>query len=426
MLKQGTLLSELQSIVGKKHAREPKDDGDCAVDGLSPKAIVEPGTYEEVAQVLRFANTEHLAVIPRGSGFFMHLGNIPALYDIALSLKRLDKVIEHEPADLTVTCQAGISGEALRSCLDPSGQAVPFPSDPSTIGGQLAINEPFARLLHGTPRDFTIGMRVVTADGRMTKAGGRVVKNVAGFDLCKLYIGSFGTLGVIVEATLKVFPVSHTLDSTEFEFTSIEDISEFTTEVRRRGLAVTSIDIRRMMHPDGERYVPTSGYVCSVSITGSEAGVERSMREVRAIMDRSHAVTFDSGKLPKPGDKTPAWALREEPLTCQASVIPSVVPTLVHAFEDEAPGPFLDIAPALGKVTGTWLGATDQPGLVERLRVAATHLGGSLFVRACDPELKRRIDVFGPTPPSFPLMRAIKHQFDPNNVLSPGRFVGRL
>jgi glycolate oxidase FAD binding subunit len=267
---------------------------------------------------------------------------------------------------------------------------------------------------------------VVTADGRISRSGGKVVKNVAGYDLCKLYIGSLGTLGIIVEATFKLFPVPQTVDGVELEFASIEEISEFTAEIRRRGLAVTSIDIRRMTQPDSERYVPVSGYICGVSVTGNKAAVDRSMREIRAIAMARQATTFDARNAPAHIEKPPKWALAEEPLTCQASVLPSVVPALVHAFEDEAPGPFLNVDPALGAVTGTWLGATGQAQLVERLRAATRKLGGSLVVRGCSPELKREIDVFGPPPPSFPLMRAIKQQFDPNNVLSPGRFVGRL
>ena len=429
MIKQTSLLSELRSIVGKKHAREPEDERAYAVDGLSPQAVVEPGTYEEVVEVLRFANAERLALIPRGSGFHMHIGNLPSRYDIALSLVRLDKIIEHEPADMTVTCQAGVTIGRLQEHLSKSGQMVPFTpnrADRSTIGSLLALNEGQMRLAYGAPRDFTIGLRVATVDGHLTKAGGKVVKNVAGYDLCKLYIGSLGTLGVIVEATFKLFPIPVAQERVDLEFPSIRDASDFVAALAHSGLAVTSIHASQPMRPAGDRFAPAAGFIAAIRFSGTARAVERSSHHVMALAAEKGIRGFDLEQLPEPGGKMPEWTSREFPLLCQASILPATVPALAYAFEQEAPGPFITADLAGGLVSGEWLGAVDQTKLVERLRAATRKLGGSLVVRGCSPELKREIDVFGQPPPSFPLMRAIKQQFDPNNVLSPGRFVGRL
>ena len=202
--------------------RTPRDDS-FTVDGTRPAIGVAPGTYEEVAAVMRYANDRRLAVIPLGGGTIKHVGNVPRHYDIALVLGRLNAVIEHEPADLTVTCQAGITMTQLGSSWTKCGQMTPFgvSSGPfETLAGRLAANYSTYRQAYGGPRDFTIGLRVVTADGRITRTGGKVVKNVAGYDLSKLYIGSFGTLGVIVEAPCRLLPRPQEWYALAFEFGS--------------------------------------------------------------------------------------------------------------------------------------------------------------------------------------------------------------
>src|SRR3990170_7695424 len=203
MAKQASVVSQLESIVGREGVLGAT--ATFAVDGLTPQAAVAPASYEQVAAVMRYSYAEGLAVIPWGGGTYIHAGNIPARYDIALGLSRLNAVVEHEPADLTATVQAGMTLSELQRHLGGAGQLLPL--DPpggerATIGGILAANAsgPW-RHAFGSARDMTIGLRVITAEGRITRAGGRVVKNVAGYDLCKLYIGSLGTLGVIVEAT---------------------------------------------------------------------------------------------------------------------------------------------------------------------------------------------------------------------------------
>lgn len=429
MVKQGSLLRELQSIVGKEHAREPRDDSDHAVDGLPPRAIIEPGTYDEVADVLRLANSERLAVIPRGSGLFIHLGNIPQRYDVALQLTRLDKIIEHEPADLTLTCQAGITLGMLGSHLAQSGQMVPLaldsnPADSLTVGGLLALNSGDLRSSYGSPRDFTIGLKVITADGRITRAGGKVVKNVAGYDLCKLYIGSRGSLAVIADATFKVFPHPQLRETASFEFANCAEACRTAMEARARGLSVVDAHV---VSPTVTRETGAKSprYTLHLTLAGEPGTVKRSCAEARELADRARGQDVEwppqSSKVTQ--SEGPQYA--EHPLSIRAHLLPTQVANFIGAMESTDAGLF-DSAPLLGEVTWIWLSSGNQKQRVDSARAAATRLGGTLEVRSCSPELKRQIDVFGPPPLSFPLMRAIKQQFDPNNVLSPGRFVGRL
>ncbi len=209
MVKQASLASNLASIVGRENVAPGTPE--YAVDGLAPKSVIRPGTPDEVAGVMSYANANRLAVIPLGGRNHAGIGNLPERFDLTLDVSRLSQVVEFEPADLTITCQAGITLGALREATGAAGMVVPFdPALPggATVGGVLAgALSGSARMSLGPPRDFTIGLRVVTADGKLTRAGGKVVKNVAGYDLCKLYIGSLGTLGVIVESTFKTVPL---------------------------------------------------------------------------------------------------------------------------------------------------------------------------------------------------------------------------
>ena len=421
------LVEALQGLVGKDHAFTPSEGHHVDVDGITPSAMVVPGSYEEVVAILRFANDEGLAIVPLGNGDFRWIGNIPRRYDIALSVSRLNAIVEYEPADLTITCQAGATLDDLHRPLSKNGQMIPFANipGPSRIGRLLALPRRESNLAWGSARDFTIGMRVVTADGRITRAGGKVVKNVAGYDLCKLFIGSMGTLGVIVEATFKLAPAPQAEERINIEFTSLTEACDFARELRRRGLSLDQAQIDRPMAITEARPMPRGYLNLTVRLAGAAAAVERSRREAIELAAGAGG-TLDAKQLPKREGPMPAWTTAGHPLTCEASVLPTLVPRLIDEVDRVAPGAFLEASPLSGLVSITWLGTGPDEERVRQLRAITTRLGGSLIVTGCDIELKRRIDVFGDPPPAFDLMRRVKQQFDPNGVLSPGRFVGRL
>src|SRR5438270_5712299 len=182
-----------------------------AIDGIEPDVAVEPASAEQLQRVLTEAHEASITVVPFGGGTHMALGNLAESYDAALSIRRLDRVVEYEPADLTVTVEAGVRLVDLQAKLAEHGQFLPLDppgGDAASVGGVLAANA-WGPLRHavGTARDWLLGISIVHADGTLTKGGGRVVKNVAGYDMPKLYIGSLGTLGVIAGATFKVAPL---------------------------------------------------------------------------------------------------------------------------------------------------------------------------------------------------------------------------
>jgi glycolate oxidase FAD binding subunit len=373
---------------------------------------VSPGSYEEVAAVISFANQRGLAVIPGEASPQMSIGNVPRRYDVTLSLDRLNKVVEYEAADLTVTCQAGTRLSDLQRELAENGQMAPFgsPAHDYSVGALVASNYSEQRLKYGSPRDFTIGMRVVTADGRITRAGGRVVKNVAGYDLSKLHIGSRGTLGIIVELTLKVVPRPTVTDIIDVRVASAEAACRFASAAYGRSLSLSALRLRG----DG------TGYTVTVEIAGGALAVERTMSEIEALAGEFGAESITSCEQP------PREATDPDRLECRAGLLPNQLPDLISAFEQTAPTTWRAY-PIEGMLSGTWQRASvDNEALLTRLRAVTSAVGGTLVVTHCPLELKRRIDVFGEPPASFPLMRRIKEQFDPNGILSPGRFVGRL
>src|SRR3990172_7262415 len=339
MAKQASVLTQMGSIVGREGVLA--DVAAFAVDGLTPQAAVAPASYEHTAEVMRYAHAEGLAVIPWGGGAHMHIGNVSARYDIALSLTRLNAVVEHEPADLTATVQAGMTLGELQRRLGGASQLLPL--DPpggehTTIGGILAANAwgP-SRHASGSARDMTIGLRVVTAEGRITRAGGRVVKNVAGYDLCKLYIGSLGTLGVIVEATFKLAPLPRERRAALATFATAADACAFAAPLRRRGLSVRGVTL---VSDDG-------GYALALDIAGSPAAVERSWREITDLARQA------STRITATPNALTEELQEDESLLCKAAVLPSLLPTLIDALE-ALEAPRLLAYPTVGVCYAPW------------------------------------------------------------------------
>ena len=420
MVAQASLVNELASIVGGEYARGA-ENADFTVDGMRPAAIVRPGTYEEVASVMRHASANGLAVIPFGNGRHPFPGNVPTRYDIALSVRRMNRVVEYEPADLTLTCQAGATVSDLGPSLAAAQQMLPFGSsaEDSCIGSILARDRE-SNLAYGSARNFVIGLRVVTADGRIVRAGGKVVKNVAGYDLCKLFIGSLGTIGVIVEASFKLAPAPQAEDRIQLEFSSLREACDFAMELYKRGLNLWNVHIRR----PASAVDASPGIDVRVDLAGSAAAVERSRVEVDRLSKETGATPVAGNS--HPGRPEPAAdASRRPPLTCDMSFLPTDTTALIEAIDRAAPGASIGASPITGWMSCTWLDGGDNDALIAAVRAAASAFGATVIV-TCSPELKRRIDVFGELPPSFELMRRIKQQFDPNGILSPGRFVGRL
>ena len=345
-------------------------------------------TTAEVVEVMRGGGT----VVPTGRGTKLSWG-MPVEPDVLLDLSAMDAVIDHQPGDLIVHVQAGATLAAVQEVVGRAGQRLALDETVpgGSIGGILATNASGPSRMHsGTARDLLIGVTVVRADGVVAKAGGRVVKNVAGYDLAKLMVGSFGTLAVITEAVFRLHPEPEVR-----RWVSVEG------DVAARAHAV--------VHSQAVPWaVEVDGSTLTVLLGGHPDGVDARVRAVQSLVGGSVS------------DAAPAWwgsypwASGEIGLkiTCALSGLGEVL---------AAAGPRVRGSAGVGVLYAVADGADD----VERLRGVAGRHGGTVVVVEAPDQVKQEVDVWGPVP-ALDLMRRVKEQFDPERRLSPGRFVGGI
>jgi glycolate oxidase FAD binding subunit len=342
---------------------------------------------------------------------------------------------------MTVTVEAGMTLARLQEVLGEHGQWLPI--DPplperATIGGIIAANlSGPARLSQGTIRDFLIGLKVVQADGTVVKGGGRVVKNVAGYDLPKLYCGSFGTLGVIVEATFKVRPRPEAQTVLSFTFPSAEKAMELAlrllgSELQPFFLELTNFSPLREQSDKGGLYrlfIGLAGVTEEVSYQRARINEFISSQETPIEEwegENQHVLTQKLRDFPVAGTAA---------LRCKASLLPTQVATFCQSIEEEARlrGVLVQLLARAGNgvvycrlLQSENVAPEQQLSLVDWLRILARKLEGSVVVEALDPTLKDRLDVWGHVGGAFPLMKRLKETLDPQGILSPGRFVGGI
>ena len=379
-----------------------------AIDGLTPEIVAQPASREEVASLLRVANEAGAAVIPWGGGHRQAQGLSPARYDLALDLRRLDRVVEYEPADLTVTVEAGIRLDELQRVLAEHGQCLtidPPHAPEETIGGLIATNASGpGRIAYGTLRDLLIGVRFVTATGEIVHSGGRVVKNVAGYDLHRLQVGALGTLGVLVEASFKVSPLPVRVLYVEAKSADLGSLLAVARFGRDRGLAINGIVVARA--------AGGQDWALQIRLAGGSAAVERSRTDLQAFARERGLAAAAGDTLSSPlVTVAPTPAVR-----ARASVIPSETRSLLEALVATA-----------GIVSATWPAEAVTVDELQALRHRCVGAGrGAFVVEAAPVELKRRFDVWGDAGQGASIMRRLKAEFDPNAVLNPGRFAGGL
>ena len=426
-----SLASALAAVLGADGLRDDAITlAAAAVDGLTPRWLAVPATPEQLAQVLALAREDELAVVPRGSGAGREQGAPPRRVDLVVDLRRLDAVIEHNPDDLTISVQAGVTAGALAARLAPHRQSLPL--DPPgwsgrTLGGIAATHASGPlRVRYGTMRDLLLGVRFVQADGVLTWGGARVVKSVTGYDVPKLMVGSLGTLGVLVELTLRLHPVPEVERTWLAMLRSPAQAQDAVARLLDSPVQPSRVEMLddRALASCG---LPVAGAALAVSIATVEPAV-------RAQEDALTELVRHVGGRTEPLGAS-FWHLYDRTLAAPGGVmlrigtVPSRLGDTFTEIRNALPGAAVTGCAALGALRAR-VDESDVAVLargIERLRAVVAGVDGGVIVERGPRTLRETIDPWGPVPPpALAVMRAIKREFDPAGALNPGRFVGGL
>jgi glycolate oxidase FAD binding subunit len=431
----------LRRIVGAPHVLTGVDCSPYAVEGRTPEAVVFPGTKEEVGAVLVAAGEAGLPVTPWGGGTRMGIGSPPSRIGLVLGLKRLDRILEHEPGDLTVTVEAGLPFGTLQAGLGKRGQWLSLdagPAEQATVGGMLASDASGPRRhLYGTARDLVIGLTVVLADGSVVRGGGKVVKNVAGYDLPKLFIGSFGTLGVLVEATLKLRPRVDVDRLVVARFDRLAPAGAAARAVLGSDLVPSALELA-----DGEalrRLGLGGGAALLIGLDGIAEQVDWQVQELERLLGplgAGETTVLDGAArddawralagLGRPGQERVAAVMKWAALPTQLA---ELMAAGAAAAQRNGLVGALTAHAGVGLVTAVLAGGTSPGAVAATLtewRALAHGVGGHATVEWAPLAVKERIAVWDAPGPTLRLMKGIKERLDPRGILNPGRFVGGI
>jgi len=385
------------------------------VDGELPPQVAEPDSPQAFADALKQASAGRMSTVIRGGGTKLTWGRPPAAVDLVVSTSRLNRLIAHRHGDLTVTVQAGMTLRELNVALSGERQWLPIDSafDEATIGGIVATNDSGpSRHRNGTPRDLVIGITLALTDGRLVKAGGTVVKNVAGYDLGKLVSGSHGTLAGIVDVTFKLVPIPQSSATLVAIYDDAAAIARDVAALDASQIEAAAFDIRA----DRERT-----YQLYLRIATSPAARDAQIAAARTLVSGDATVLTDVAE-------RAAWAAQLETMlhgdaTVRFSWLPSRLPQVLALLEE------LRRAGNVGVTfTGRVLGAgvarltgetTALAAAVGRLRASA-DVGNVVLLRGSQ-DLKERVEVWGPERTSDRVVRAVKNRLDPAGILNAGR-----
>ncbi|HEU4785194.1 MAG TPA: FAD-binding oxidoreductase [Ktedonobacterales bacterium] len=425
-----TLQAKLNELApGQVRPAEARD----AALGVRPMVVVEPTSAETLAALLAFADGAGLKVLPRGGGTQSGMGFPPSGGDIVLSLAGLNAIVEHAPHDQTVTVQAGLPLATLQEHLARTGQwlALDPPLRPgATVGGLIAtaVAGP-RRLRYGGVRDQILGVQVALADGTIARGGGKVVKNVAGYDLPKLFTGSLGTLGVVISASFRLYPLPASSRTLVCSAQTAELLCEAAQTITASTLTPTAIDALGP-EQDGQPYRLAVRFQSRVerAVTAQIATLRTllgTLADNADVLDGAAEADFWRGlNVSDTPDAQAGW------LDLRATLMPGEVAGWLAALQSAATENALSLRWRAHAGHGTVRARLAGPpealvDAVNTLREAAEGARGALVVEEYAPALIGRIDPWG-TPAALDLMRRVKAQFDPHNTLNPGRFVGGI
>jgi glycolate oxidase FAD binding subunit len=453
------LATALASVVGSAHLLTNDAVAQYAIDGVLPAMVVLPTDEIQIAAVLRLASEYQATVFPRGGGSHTFMGQTPSRVDLVLSVQHLQRQLAYEPADLTTTVQAGVRFCELQRTLGGHGQFLaldPPVTAATTLGGVVATNVSGPRrFLYGTARDVLLGVAVMTMDGKRTKAGGRVVKNVTGYDLNKLYIGSLGTLAIIVELTCKLHPLPPGELTLGIGCASQADLAPMLQTILQLPLRLNSLELLNAtacetlaVHADlplGE-----TAYTLITRVEGTPAVTQSQAQRLTEALRHLPLTRPASVHTWSAVEQERLWSTLGELtrgasgpdaapdcIVVKVSLLMSALPAFCQDVQENAA--HFDTAWSIVAHAGSGIAYVCIPvpnpeapdverllAYLQALEGCVTRCQGRRVIARAPVAVKQQCQVWGPPGDDFVLMRAIKASFDPQHRLNPGRFLGGL
>jgi glycolate oxidase FAD binding subunit len=452
----------LTEIVGKAGISEGEMLKDYAVDGQVPRAVLFPSSRKEVERIVALALEQGLSILPWGGGTDIGLGAPPRRLDLVVCLTRMDRIVDQDHENMTVTAEAGVCFTAIQKDLGYVGAGFFLPLDPpradkTTLGGAIAVNSSGPRRLrYGTLRDLILGIEVIIpeqeAEGLKSVAGGKTVKNVSGYDMSKLYIGSLGTLAIIVEATCRILPVPEDQATVVLGFHSSEKPWSLTQMLLESQLLPSCIEVYNpmtasMLSAMGNSPAETKmGAWAAVGFDGILEAVERQIADIEELARSQGAEQIE---ILRGSEEAAFWqglgrlALEvctkgNRSIGLKVSVPLSFTHVMSAAIDEHMAHenvPCFQLSHAGSGIVYAHLDLDEdlytrkEEALIEMLhdvRNQAEGMDGSLIVMHAPPVFKGKCDVWGDVTSVLPLMQQLKRAFDPKAILNPGRYLGGL
>jgi glycolate oxidase FAD binding subunit len=424
-----------------------------ALDGCRPTAVVQPETLAQAAEVVALAGRERLAVVPWGQGTQMHLGQAPQRYDLALSLASLSRITEYDSANLTVIAEAGVPLRDVYKLTVPERQFLPlgFPGTTASLGGLLVTNTSgVKRARYGGVRDLLLGVRVALADGALVRYGGRVVKNVAGYDMNKLFVGSLGVFGVVLETTYRLAALPEDDRMLAMAFPTLSQAAAAAAAIQGSQLlpsALTMVTAKAAAACPALQALslqtPQVGLL--VNFDGMHEAVERQVSDSRQLCQQHSGtgeVLLTDVNLLRVWEFQEAWrtapaVAEQDSIQVRIGILPSNLATIIHQ---------LTPTPTFSQSAQHWLAdytsgqifahlplsqpladdvSTAVPAWLHRLRAQVRDKHGYCCVEYAPASLRQQLDLWGESP-GHQLLKLYKQRFDPHAVLNPGRYVAGL
>ena len=412
------------------------------VDNQMPMAIIYPKTIQELSTVLKIASKNHLKVVPSGGNSRMNLGNQINAIDLMISMSKLNNILNHNPADLTVRVQSGITIQKFSQLLSQHNQFVPIDPplpDIATIGGTLAVGftGPL-KWMGGNLRDTVIGMTIVEADGTIVKTGGNVVKNVTGYEMSKLHIGGLGTLGIIAEVAFKISPLPHHETTILIPIDKTKDLSQTTHYIFQSQitpLSIVSMDTSTFKFLN-IKYELNSKYVLCVRLGGRKNEVQRMSADIKKIcqytddfieLDKSNVIWHKIANLGYPVTQKNQIILRITSLPSDTIEITNQIKSLNKHF---SPTDFRIISDHIHGNSNILCNNLTKPEyileLIEKIREKVHQYDGSVILESVPHNIKSQCEIWDTNSNTIQLMENLKKTYDPLQTLNPGRFAGRI